>query len=146
MVLQKSTFFFFPFLFIPFYFLSPTLRNGSWPPNAARHFLALLSDTPRLNHADVFFMCLHIYTWLMNEVLQNQLIEDICRGSEFTGTHTHTPSQEIHDTVSAPFNLRDKKTDEYDRKCAKTVTERKKKKHHREKMLLSHKTHRHTHT
>lgn len=43
-------------------------------------------------------------------------------------SHIHPPSQEIHDTVTAPFNLRetqrDKKTDEY----AKTNTHRGKKK------------------
>lgn len=50
-----------------------------------------------------------------------------------------SPSQEIHDTVRAPLNLRgtqrDKEADEHDSRRAKTNTETTEENSHREKML-----------
>lgn len=74
----------------------------------------------------------------MNEALQKQLSEDICGGSEVT-VAVHTPSREIHDTVSAPFNLGDKKTDERDGRRAKRNTEREEGDSRWERMMLNHK-------
>lgn len=51
------------------------------PANAATHFL------PPLKKTHVVLMRLHIYTWLMNEVLPKHLSED-----KITHTHTHTHS------------------------------------------------------
>lgn len=116
---------FFSFLFIYLFYLP--LRKRRMILRHSQRLHSCFHKGPKSIILVLFFTCEHICTLNDWSALQKQHIEDICGGSEVKVTYAPSPSQEIHDTVTAPFNLRetqrDKKTDEY----AKTNTHREKK-------------------